>query len=84
MARASPFHVAESVSLLTCSGEDLIVFKAFAGRPQDWIDIEGIVFRQQRRLHEQLVWQELLPLLALKEDQESATRLRDLLQASLT
>jgi hypothetical protein len=78
-SRSSPFPVAEGVSLLTCSAEDLIVFKAFAGRPQDWIDAEGIVLRQGRRLDDGLVWEELLPLLELKEDQETAPRLRRLL-----
>ena len=83
VARASPFLVAEAESLLTCSAEDLIVFKAFAGRPQDWIDIEGIAIRQYRRLDSDLVWKELLPLLELKEDQQTAPRLREILGHSV-
>ncbi|MFB3818300.1 MAG: nucleotidyl transferase AbiEii/AbiGii toxin family protein [Candidatus Methylomirabilales bacterium] len=79
VSRSSPFLIGEGASLLTCSAEDLIIFKAFAGRPQDWIDIEGIVVRQRQRLDHGLVWQELLPLLELKEDQETAPRLRRLL-----
>jgi len=78
--RASPFLVAEGVSLMTCSAEDLIVFKAFAGREQDWIDIEGITLRQRPRLDEQVIWQELNPLLELKEDDLSGPRLRRLLE----
>ncbi len=74
--RSSPFAVSADVSLMTCSAEDLIVFKAFAGRDQDWIDIEGIAVRQCGRLSESLVWEELDPLLELKEDQASADHLR--------
>jgi hypothetical protein len=70
---------AEGVSLLTCGAEDLIVFKAFAGRAQDWIDIEGITVRQHGRLDEGLVWQELTPLLELKEDDQTGPRLRQIL-----
>ena len=33
-----------------CSAEDLIIYKATAGRAQDIRDIEGIVFRQGNRL----------------------------------
>jgi hypothetical protein len=61
---AMPFEegvVAEGVALITCSAEDLIVFKAFAGRDQDWIDIEGIALRLGRRLEEALIWRELTP-----------------------
>jgi hypothetical protein len=78
--RSSPFSVAEGIALLTCSAEDLIVFKAFAGRPQDWIDIEGIALRQHRRLDRARIWQELTPLLELKEDRHAAPRLRQLLE----
>ncbi len=77
---ASPFLVSEGISLLTCSAEDLIVFKAFAGRAQDWIDIEGIALRQHRRLDQGLIWQELNPLLVLKEDEQTGPRLRRLLE----
>jgi hypothetical protein len=80
VSRASPYLVAEGVSLLTCSAEDLIVFKAFAARAQDWIDIEGITIRQHRRLDAGLIWQEVIPLLELKEDEQTEPRLRRLLE----
>jgi len=82
--RSSPFPVAEGISLRTCSAEDLIVFKAFAGRAQEWIDIEGIAFRQYRRLETDLIWQELSPLLELKEDDQTGPRLRRLLERRVT
>lgn len=77
--RASEFAIGEGESLLTCSAEDLIVFKAFAGREQDWLDIEGVAVRQTGRLQEHLVWQELEPLLKLKDSPETAPRLRAVL-----
>ncbi len=82
VSRASPFCVAEGIFLLTCSAEDLIVFKAFAGRAQDWIDIEGIGLRQYQRLDEGIIWQELIPLQELKEDNQTAPRLHRLLEHS--
>ncbi len=78
IGRASGFQVAVDASLTTCSAEDLIVFKAFAGRDRDWADIEGILSRQGPRLDEALVWHELLPLLDLKEDAATESRLRRL------
>ena len=80
VSRFSLFRVAEGVSLRTCSAEDLIVFKAFAGRGQDWIDIEGIATRQHGRLDEGLIWLELLPLLKLKEDEQTEPRLRQIFE----
>jgi hypothetical protein len=80
VSRSSPFFVAEGLSLLTCSAEDLIVFKAFAGRAQDWIDIEGIALRQHHRLNDDLICQELTPLLELKKDEQTEPRLRRLLE----
>jgi hypothetical protein len=79
VSRASDFEIGPGVVISTCSAEDLIVFKAFAGRVQDWLDIEGIVARRGRRLDERLIWCELVPLLALKEVPEDAGRLRSIL-----
>jgi hypothetical protein len=42
MARSSAFSIDGSTALITCSAEDLIVLKVFAGRMQDWLDVEGI------------------------------------------
>jgi len=39
----------EGIKLRTCSAEDLIIFKAFADRPRDWIDVEGILIWQSNR-----------------------------------
>jgi hypothetical protein len=80
VARATPFDVGEGTSLLTCSAEDLVVFKVFAGRDKDWLDVEGIVVRQSVGLDEELVFGELVPLLDLKETPEAADRLKALLR----
>ena len=32
-----------------CRPEDLIVMKAFADRPQDWLDVKGVLIRQKER-----------------------------------
>lgn len=77
--RASRFDVGEGHALRVCSAEDLIVHKAFAGRDRDWVDVEGIVIRQSGSLDLELIWSELRPLLALKEDHGAELRLRELL-----
>jgi hypothetical protein len=77
--RASAFDIGNGQSLLTCSAEDLIVFKAFAGRERDWLDIDTIIARQRHRLDVDAIWRELTPLLELKEDAETPSRLRGML-----
>ncbi|MGH9460462.1 MAG: hypothetical protein ACRD1X_04560 [Vicinamibacteria bacterium] len=80
VGRASAFPIAEGVSLTTCSAEDLIVFKAFAGRDKDWLDVEGIIIRQAGKLDEGVIWGELKPLVELKQEPGISERLRDLLE----
>ena len=82
VTRASAFDIGGGSSLLTCSAEDLIVLKTFAGRDKDWLDIEGIVERQHGRLDRRQIFRELEPLLALKEAPEAADRLRALLASA--
>jgi hypothetical protein len=79
VARASGFDVGGPQPLLTCSAEDLVVLKAFAGRDKDWTDVEGVVTRQGRGLDAALVLGELEPLLELREDTRSLPRLRAIL-----
>jgi hypothetical protein len=73
--RATEFVYGQGVSLLTASAEDMIVLKAFAGRPQDWIDVEGIIIRQGDRLQWGQIVDELAPLCELKESPETVDRL---------
>jgi hypothetical protein len=78
VARATRFEFEPGAAAMTCSAEDLVVFKAFAGRSQDWLDIEGIIVRCGATLNRSLVFEELGPLLDLKEDPEAETTLRAL------
>ncbi|MEO7083681.1 MAG: hypothetical protein ABI442_20690 [Gemmatimonadaceae bacterium] len=52
--------------LRTCSAEDLIVHKAFAARPQDWVDVEGVILKQKGRLTWPQIWSDLSELAELK------------------
>jgi hypothetical protein len=79
VGRASAYAIQPEAAILTCSAEDLIVFKAFAGRERDWLDIAGVVTRQGARLDRRLIWSELLPLLDLKGTPEHRGRLQALL-----
>jgi len=77
--RATPWPVAEHVSLTTCSAEDLIVHKVFAGRDRDWADVESVLARQHGRLDLPHVRRQLAILLELKDDVESLGRLERLM-----
>ena len=68
--RSSLAEFAPGVSLRTCSAEDLIVYKAFADRDLDWIDIKGVLVRQYGRLDFELIEAELRLLVHLKESPE--------------
>jgi hypothetical protein len=80
IGRASRWVFADGRHLLTCSAEDLVVHKAFANRPLDWIDIEGVIARQGARLQAPQIIKELKPLAELKEQPELVDRLRELLR----
>jgi hypothetical protein len=73
--RASAFRFPPDVSLRTCTAEDLIVLKAFADRPKDWVDIDGILIRQAGRLDWDYVHAQLAPLVELKEAPEILSKL---------
>jgi hypothetical protein len=66
--RSSAFAFAPDALLRTCSAEDLVVLKAFADRPQDWLDVAGIIVRQGPALDRPSIIEELDRLLELKED----------------
>jgi predicted nucleotidyltransferase len=73
------------LSLLTGFGgsaEDLIVLKAFADRPKDWMDVEGIVIRQKARLDAPYIFHQLTPLCELKENEQILEKLRQFLSES--
>ena len=45
--QASAWEVVTGVTVQTCSAEHLLVYKLVAARPQDLVDVEGIVRRQR-------------------------------------
>jgi len=76
--RASWFSFLPDVSLRTCSAEDLLVLKAFAGRDKDWAAIPGVLARQAGRLDWQYIDKHLTPLCELKGEPETPRRLHAL------
>jgi len=44
-----------------------VLLKAFAARPKDWLDVEGIMIRQTGRLDWTYIRRQLRPLVELKE-----------------
>lgn len=62
-----------------CSAEDLIVFKTFAARSQDWRDVEMTIVRPgDEKLDWHYIREQLVPLLALKEQPELLDQLEQL------
>jgi hypothetical protein len=78
IARSSLFTFPPDVPLRTCSAEDLVVLKAFADRPKDWIDIEGVIIRQSSRMDWTYVTTQLAELAELKEAPELLDKLEQL------
>ena len=77
IARSSVWEVTQQIALRTCSAEDLIVHKAFAGRLQDWADIDNVLLVQQD-LDWDYIEEQLLPLLELSYRPETMDELREL------
>lgn len=67
----------KEICLRICSAEDLIVMKAFADRKRDWADIESILIKQQN-LDWNYIFDQLVPLVELKEEPEILTTLEKL------
>jgi hypothetical protein len=76
--RSSLWGPTGEANIQTCSSEDLVVLKAFASRPQDWIDVEKVIIRQGSKLDRELIEQELTPLAELKEEPEILRQLSQL------
>jgi predicted nucleotidyltransferase len=79
--RAKKVQVRPGIRLKLCTPEDLIVYKAFANRPLDWIDIEGILAKQSKaKLDLEYVFDQLTPLAAIKEEPEILPKLAALVE----
>ena len=64
--RSSNIELVAGAILRTCSAEDLIVHKSFAARPQDWVDVEGVILKQRGLLAWPQIWADLADLANLK------------------
>ena len=80
LRRAVEYELKKGKSVRICSAEDLIILKCVAGRPQDLIDVEGVIARQTRMLDVRYVrewlarFDELLPEPHARDDFERAWR----------
>ncbi len=66
--RSTYFEFEEDARLRTCSAEDLLVMKLFAGRALDVQDAEGVVRRQVGRVDWAYVREQIGPLAELKDE----------------
>lgn len=80
IGRSSPAELVPGAVLRTCSAEDLVVHKAFAARPQDWVDVEGVILKQRGHLDWGQIWTELIELADLKESPEILDQLERIAQ----
>ncbi len=64
--------------LRLCGATDLVILKAFAGRPRDWEDVRGVLIRSEKLIEWDLIGRELKMLLDLKEEPEHLDRLYEL------
>jgi hypothetical protein len=82
IANAKLVELEPNAHLRICSAEDLIVMKAFADRPQDRLDLRGILVRQgTENLDWKHIWGQLTPLAEVKESPEILSHLRELVTA---
>jgi hypothetical protein len=81
IANSKTVELEPGARLRICSAEDLIVMKAFADRPQDRLDLRGILVRQgTTNLDWKHIWEQLTPLVEIKECPEILSHLKMLLQ----
>ena len=78
--RATPWLLPTGSRIITCSAEDLVVHKSFAGRERDWGDVEQVLVRQGGRLNLELIRSELIPLLELKGELSLLAKLEELIR----
>ncbi len=76
VSRSTAWEPLPDIRLRTCSAEDLIVFKSFADRLQDWADVENIV-GVQANLDWKYILEQLEPLVVAKEAPEILAKLNE-------
>ena len=78
LSRATPYPLEPGVTFPTATAEDLVVAKAFAARPQDWLDVTGILIRQRGKLDWDYIRSHLSALCELRESPEILDQLEQL------
>ncbi|MDA0588920.1 MAG: hypothetical protein O2820_14095 [Planctomycetota bacterium] len=78
--RASDFRFSNDAAIRTASAEDIIVLKSFSGRDKDWLDVRGIVTRQNQRLDWDYTVENLQMLCEMNEDLSPLDRLAEFRQ----
>ena len=79
VGRAVDFEFLPGLRLKLCTPEDLIVFKAFAGRALDWQDVRMTIVRQgESNLDWAYVLKHLRPLVEVKGQPEILLQLEQL------
>ncbi len=76
---ASSEEIVAGVRLQLASPGALVVFKVFADRPQDWLDVEGIIVKSGCLINWNEVRADLAALLELKGDTTALAHLDELL-----
>ena len=79
VATARAAEIVTGVQLRLAAPGALVVFKVFADRPQDWLDVEGIIVKSSRLIDWNEVRADLAALLELKGDTSALGRLDQLL-----
>lgn len=82
LARASRWRKVSDIWLETCSAEDLVIYKLVAARPQDLVDVTGVVRRQGARLDVDRIRQWGRQFAELKEDPDLLRPFEDALAAA--
>jgi hypothetical protein len=77
ISRATPYKFRAGCVLKTCSVDDLIVMKAFAGRHQDWADIENVAISQWKSLDWEYIERNLIELSDAAENLASVPKLTE-------
>jgi hypothetical protein len=79
VSRARKVRILPGTSLRLCTAEDLIVYKAFAARGIDWMDVEGIIAKQPRgKLDWRYIYTQIKPLAELKDEPEIIQKLKEM------
>lgn len=79
--RAEPIEI-EGLILPVCTAEDLIIHKAIADRPKDWLDIEKILLRQRDKVDVAYIRNWLRQFAEALEKPELIERFEDLYASS--